>query len=94
MSHRFATAVPAGSDFKTVSASSPDSANEYAPEGTEVWFGRLPTAAGRLYVEVVNPGGPKAPVLVLHGGPGMAHNYCAPMVSWTIGKERVGNFGF
>ncbi|KAI9023402.1 proline-specific peptidase [Hyaloraphidium curvatum] len=65
--------------FTTVKAG-PSGLNTYISPKIDILHGHLATPQGhRIYVQVVNPSGRKAPVLILHGGPGMASYYCEPM---------------
>lgn len=47
-----------------------------APEARE---GRIEVPGGRVWYRLVNPGAPGVPLLALHGGPGAAHDYLAPI---------------
>jgi len=79
MPHDFLASLPEGSSFTSIKASDPDSPNIFGPKNGDILHGKLRTSAGQIYVCIVNPGGSKAPLLVLHGGPGMASFYCEPM---------------
>ena len=87
MPHDFLASLPEGSSFTTIKASDPDSPNAYCPKDMDILYGKLKTSAGQIYVCIVNPGGLKAPLFTLHGGPGMASFYLDPMVCISESRE-------
>lgn len=103
MPHDFRAAVP---HFASTKVSAPDSPNIYGPKDADILHGHLETPAGKIYTVIVCPEGEKTPLLVLHGGPGMASYYCEPMVSFRtrpvfrtisdarfLGQARIAELG-
>lgn len=51
--------------------------------------GRLPVAGGELWYGIAGAGRPGVPLLVLHGGPGVPHDYLEPLAALAADRPVV-----
>lgn len=76
-------------------------ANSHSPEGANVRFcvcwsteiggqveGTIAVPGGRVWFQRIG-GGPGRPLLVVHGGPGLPHNYLAPLRRLSDEREVI-----
>lgn len=80
-----------GTVLERISSSSsvPHSPNTFAPPNTAIEHGHLTLPWGQIYVQIVNPDAKGTPLLVLHGGPGMASYYCEPLAALATDRPVI-----
>ncbi len=49
--------------------------------------GYMPFMGYQTYYRIVGEPSEKAPLLLLHGGPGSTHNYCEVLADWLKEKD-------